>query len=205
MTNSITGLFNQLFDNKMESFETAFPARIKSVNGDGTVDIVPSIKNVLKNMQMEPTDSDGNLNAVCDVPILFPGTASAIIEFQLKKGDPVLCIASSRDLRAWIEGGWDSDKPFEPFSFSGNDLNDLVAIPLRMTNRTVPKTKILIGNDGIVTVTTDQIEFNATKLHVSGEIEADGEITTNASGMPIALSTHKHPTAAPGASSTPIP
>lgn len=204
-SNSITGLFNQLFDNKMESFETAFPARVKAVNGDGTVDVVPSIKNVLKNMQMEPTDSDGNLNAISDVPILFPGTASAIIEFEIKVGDPILCISSSRDLRSWNEGSWDSDKPFEPLSFSGNDLINLIAIPLRKTNGNAPFTKIHVSAAGTVTVSTDKVEINAKKLHVSGEIEADGEITTKVSGIPIALSSHKHPTAAPGGASTPIP
>lgn len=216
--NSITGLFNQLFDNKMESFETAFPAKIKTVNEDGTVDVVPSIKNVLKNMQMEPTDSEGNLNAVYGVPVLFPGTASAIIEFELKAGDPVLCIASSRDLRTWIEGAWDSDKPFEPLSFSGNDLNDLIAIPMRRKKHSTNSTRIFIDSNGAVLIDTTKKVILDSKyvgvkgdLVVEGNVKAGGDIVAMSDQKDISLSNHVHPTAvgpslvAPNGIPIPIP
>ena len=76
--NQIVKLIRQVVDSYMESFETAFPAVVKKVNSDGTVDVTPSIRNVLKNMQIEPDGSDGKPLPIEGVPVLWPGTSAAV-------------------------------------------------------------------------------------------------------------------------------
>lgn len=158
-------LVRSCIDSYMEGFETAFPAVVKAVNDNGTVDVTPSIRNVLKNMQIEPDGDDGKPLSVQGVPVLWPGTSAAVVKFELKEDDPVLCIASSRDLRAWVEGG-EGGGPYDPKSFSGNDLNDLVAIPMSR------------GGNKAVTVTLSRDSF---KVEGKGTIEMkeDGTVLVN--------------------------
>lgn len=169
----IVRIINAVFDSRMEGFETAFPAVVKKVNGDGTVDVTPSIRNTLKNMQMEPDGSDGKPLPVEGVPVLWPGTSSAVVKFELKEGDPLLCVSSSRDLRAWVEGGEDKG-PYSPLSFSGNDLNDLVAIPV--TRGGSKKVTVEISHDGKVSVTADDVTLKAATVKVEGDLSVEGKI-----------------------------
>ena len=166
----IVRLVRTLIDSYMEGFETAFPAVVKKVNGDGTVDVTPSIRNVLKNMQIEPDGKDGKPLPVEGVPVMWPGTSAAVVKFELAEGDPLLCVASSRDLRAWVEGGEDKG-PYDPKSFSGNDLNDLIAIPLSRGSgdRAV---SVTIGRDSYKVEGKGTIEMNndGTVL-VNGHLE----------------------------------
>lgn len=167
--NEIVKLVRQVLDNYMEGFETAFPATVKKVNGDGTVDVTPSIRNVLKNMQIEPDGEDGKPLPIEGVPVLWPGTSAAVVKFELKAGDPLLCVASSRDLRAWVEGG-ESKGPYSPLSFSGNDLNDLMAIP--MSRGGSKAVSVTLGRDSVKVVGKGSIEMkdNGTVL-VNGHLE----------------------------------
>ena len=107
MANSIAKLLDSFFDNKMEDFETAFPAAIESVNDDGTVNVRPSVRNRLRNMQMEPNMKDRKHIVIKNVPVLWAGTKTVHIEYELDQGDTVLCISSSRDIRNWKKEKWD--------------------------------------------------------------------------------------------------
>lgn len=204
MSESIAGLFSEFFDNKMENFETAFPAKIVKINNDDTVDIEPSIKNCLKNMQLEPL-KNGSLCTIYNVPILWAGTETAIIKYELKTGDPVFCIASSRDLRTWAEGGWNSKAAYDPLSFSGNDLNDLVAIPMRRTKHNNAETiELALKRDGTIEAKCEEFKLNAKNLKLTGDLLVDGEVTAQCKTNHISLSTHIHPTGvAPTSAPTP--
>ena len=162
---SFLRLVRSVIDSYMEGFETAFPAVVKKLNEDGTVDVTPSIRNTLKNMQIEPDGEDKKPLPVLGVTVLYPGTSKAIVKFELSEGDPVLCVSSSRDLRAWVEGG-EGNGPYDPKSFSGNDLNDLVAIPFSR------------GGDKAVTVNVGR---DSLSIEGKGKIEmaGDGTVTIN--------------------------
>ncbi len=197
-------LANETFDTRMEDFETAVPGVVEKVNSDGTVDARPSIRNVLKNMQLEPVNpKTGRLRPAKGVPVLWPGTASALARFELAEGDPVLLVSSSRDLRTWKEGGWDSESPYSPTSFAGNDMNSMLAIPLRLERHGTarPKTVVTVKRDGSVKVECESIDIEAESVKISGELEvgkgvsAGGEVTANARTLPVNLSTHAHMTA----------
>ena len=205
-----------VFDSEMETFETAMPGNVAKVNEGGTVDVRPSIRNCLSNMQLEPTQKDGQLRTINNVPVLFPGTASAIVKFELQEGDPVLLVASSRDLSEWKAGDWVHGLPCTPRSFAGNDLNSLLAIPVRMESHGDKKPKITftVKNDGKMEIeTASDIAIKAGTLDIEGDlkvsgnieamgdmesggcISAGGEVTVNAKNRPLAISTHVHATA----------
>ena len=147
MANSIAKLLDSFFDNKMEDFETAFPAAIESVNDDGTVNVRPSVRNCLRNMQMEPNMKDGKLMVIKNVPVLWAGTKTVHIEYELDQGDTVLCISSSRDIRIWKKEKWD-EAAYDPVSFSGNDLLNLLAIPFRRVQESATTVINILADNG---------------------------------------------------------
>lgn len=225
---NIAKILDKFFDNKMETFETAMPGTVASFNDDGTVSVRPSIRNCLRNMQIEPDGSDGLPLPIPGIPVLWPGTSSTLIKYELVEGDPVLLISSSRDTRKWLENGWAAG-PQDPVSFSGNDLNDLMALPVRLlghqslTDKRVikPKSTITIKTDGTIqveskadvsvkanTVKVDASEAEFTgSLKVGGSIDADGDVTAMAKLKPITLATHQHAYVGPEgpATTTPVP
>lgn len=174
MANSLVKLIKSVIESYMEGFETAFPAVVKKVNGDGTVDVTPSVRNTLKNMQIEPDGEDGIPLQIEGVPVMWPGTSSAIVKFELSAGDPLLCIASSRDLREWVDHG-EGKGPYSPKSFSGNDLNDLVAVPLSRGGQ--KKVTVNISHDGNVTIEADSVTIDADEVNVDGDLSVDGKIS----------------------------
>ena len=202
-----------VLDSEMETFESAMPGNVAKVNEGGTVDVRPSIRNCLSNMQLEPTQKDGQLRTINNVPVLFPGTASAIVKFELQEGDPVLLVASSRDLSEWKAGDWVHGLPCTPRSFAGNDLNSLLAIPVRMESHgdKKPKITVTVKKDGKVEIeTASDIAIKAGTLDIEGDlkltgkIEATGEITAMAGTTPVNLSTHIHASSA-GPTESPTP
>lgn len=192
LVKSLIRITRSVIESYMEGFETAFPAVIKKVNDDGTVDVTPSIRNVLKNMQIEPDGKDKKPLPVLGVPVLWPGTSASIVKFELQAGDPVLCVASSRDLRAWIEGGEDKG-PYDPKSFSGNDLNDLMAVP--MSRGGSKKVTLTISHDGKVSVEADtDVLIKSPNVKIDGELEVTGDAKFMTKTAGITFSTHIHPT-----------
>lgn len=192
LVKSFIRITRSVIESYMEGFETAFPAVIKKVNDDGTVDVTPSIRNVLKNMQIEPDGKDKKPLPVLGVPVLWPGTSSAIVKFELKEGDPVLCVSSSRDLRAWVEGGEDKG-PYDPKSFSGNDLNDLIAIPMSRGGK--KKVVVEISHDGKVSVEADtELLIKTPNVKIDGELEVTGDARFMTGTAAVTFSTHIHPT-----------
>ena len=176
MANSIAKLLDSFFDNKMEDFETAFPAAIESVNDDGTVNVRPSVRNCLRNMQMEPNMKDGKLMVIKNVPVLWAGTKTVHIEYELDQGDTVLCISSSRDIRNWKKEKWD-EAAYDPVSFSGNDLLNLLAIPFRRVQESAA-TVICIDREGNVTVKASEVTLDAENVKITGKLDVDGDISS---------------------------
>lgn len=222
MANSIAKLLDSFFDNKMEDFETAFPAAIESVNDDGTVNVRPSVRNRLRNMQMEPNMKDRKHIVIKNVPVLWAGTKTVHIEYELDQGDTVLCISSSRDIRNWKKEKWD-EAAYDPVSFSGNDLLNLLAIPFRRVQESAT-TVISIDRKGNVTVKASELTLDAENVKITSKLAVDGDIssagniasddeieaTGNVKGADFATPTlsfngHAHPTAATGSPSGPTP
>lgn len=180
MSFNIVKVVNKVIDSYMETFETSMPGVITAVNVDGTVDVRPSIRNCLKNMQMEPDDpKTGDIMVLKGVPVLWPGTDQAIVQFTLSAGDPVLLISSSRDTRKWVDNGWASGT-VAPVSFSGNGLNDMMAIPVRrIEHKSKPKTSITIDRNGGILVESESATIKAKSCEISGDLRVTGRITAD--------------------------
>lgn len=201
--------FSVDIDNYMQGFETAFPATVSSVNSDGTIDALPSVRNCMANGM--PEYAGGDVRPIEGVPVLQFGTNAAVVRFGLAEGDPVLLVASSRELSGWKADGWEAE-PQMPVSFGGNDLNSLVAIPLRReTQPTEPKITIEVGQDGTVSVeTSGSVTMTSSEttirngVRIEGDLSVTGEVTAMADTAGVGLSTHIHPSAM-GPTSAPTP
>lgn len=176
MANSIAKLLDSFFDNKMEDFETDFPAAIESVNDEGTVNVHPSVRNRLRNMQMEPNMKDRKHIVIKNVPVLWAGTKTVHIEYELDQGDTVLCISSSRDIRNWKKEKWD-EAAYDLVSFSGNDLLNLLAILFRRIQESAT-TVISIDREGNVTVKMNEVTLDAENVKITGKLAVDGDISS---------------------------
>lgn len=204
--------FRVEIDNYMQGFETAFPATVSAVNSDGTVDALPSVRNCMANGM--PEYAGGDVQPIEGVPVLQFGTNAALLRFELSEGDPVLLVASSRELSGWKEDGWGTE-PQMPRSFGGNDLNSLVAVPLRREAQpSEPKVTIDVGQDGEISIeTSGAVTMTSSKATINNDVEvvgsltvtdnvsaggnvsADGEVTAKAGSTNVSLSTHIHPSA----------
>ena len=136
------------------------------------------------------------------VPVLNAGNDACDIEYELKKGDPVLLISVSRDGGVWKNGTWKN--AVVPRSSSGMTINDFVAIPFHFSRSGAKKTKIKLFQDGKIEILCD-VTIDGT-LDVKGAITSDKEITAMnlVPGIGVNLSTHTHP-AATGTTSVPTP
>lgn len=196
-------------DKYMQTFETAFPATVKAVNDDGTISAIPSVRNCLINGVPEFVGVD--VKPIENIPVLHIGINAVDLSMELQEGDPVLLISSSRDLSQWKQAEkWDT-KSYYPKSFGGNDLNNLLAIPVRTEKSETPKVKIEISKDGKMTINCDgELDITSAKttikndVEITGALKATGEITAMSDSTNVSLSTHIHATAV-GNSSPPTP
>jgi len=86
-----------------------------------TVSVLPSIKTEF---------ADGSIKSmpiISKVPVVFPGTAEAVFQFPLKKGDGCLIIVSSSSLEKWINDS--SGGETEAGDVRRFDLSDAFCIP----------------------------------------------------------------------------
>ncbi len=160
--------------------------------------------------------------AIRNVPVLWPGTKTVHIEYELAADDTVLCISSSRDIRKWKRETW-GENVIAPMSFSGNDLLNLMAISARRVNEDAP-TVVTIDREGNVKITAKKVELDAENVSITGKLDVEGDIssagniasdgeieaTGNVKGADFATPMlsflgHTHATAAPGSPSGPMP
>jgi len=191
-----------LFARFISNMETALPGIISAV-GDGVVDVFPAIMKVTP----EGVIDTGN-KVIRSIPVMNSGNDACDIEYELKKGDPVLLIATSRDGGVWKNGTW--EKAVVPRSSSGMTINDFVAIPFHFSAAGAKKTKIKLFQDGRIEM-LGNVKIDGTltvekELDCKETIRAHKEITANdiIPGTGVNLSSHPHP-AATGTTSPPTP
>lgn len=203
----------EIISRRLCDFETAIPAMVTSVASDNTISVVALIKKV-------------TVDGIVDVdnfviegirPFVI-GNSSATIDIDISVGSQVLLVGLSRHAREWL--GTSSDEAVTPKSSYGNMLNDLVAVPVfRNDRKNGQKTKVFLGSDGVVEVTSaygqslrfnedGSIDFNpksGRRVKINGGLDVDGDIgaTGNVSSdkdvvanaklpLSVSLTSHTH-------------
>ena len=107
-----------LIDGKIAAIHTALPGEIISFDG-----VRASVKPLIKRVTIEGKILV--LPSIACVPVMFPRTNDFVMQFPIKKGDPVLLLFSSLSLGNWLATGNDS----LPETSETHALNDAIAIP----------------------------------------------------------------------------
>lgn len=191
---------------ELENIETVLPGVVTKV-GDGVVDCKTCIRKIAPNGVLDVVNF-----AIPKIPLMKLGGANAEITFPSKVGDQVLLVALSRDSELWKK---DYGDDVVPESSSGLTLEDFVAVPFIASKKAEGAAKIRVTEDGDIEMVpaTGKRVVSAADLLVRGKVQATDDVqagVTEAGGQVVStggvsLQLHMHPTAAPGAASTPTP
>lgn len=191
---------------ELENIETVLPGVVTKV-GDGVVDCKTCIRKVAPNGVIDIQNLE-----IPKIPLMKLGGANAEITFPSKEGDQVLLVAFSRDSELWKK---DYSDDVVPESCTGLSLSDFVAVPIIASGKADGAAKIRVTDDGDIEMVpaSGKRVVSAADLLVRGKVQATQDVqagVTETGGQVIAtggisLKLHMHPTAAPGAASTPTP
>ena len=185
MTPQLMQLIEETFEYGMTNVHTAFPAVVKSYDGETRrAEIQPSLKRKMSNGKFM------ELPIIVDVPVLYFGTAKAGIHIPLEEGDEVLIVCSERCLDSWKDAGGDSIEDTDTRRFS---MPDAICIP-GLQAQTFPNIsekedcfalhhdeKICITNNkSTVTIENEEITIDNGKATIS--IDASGNVNIETSG-----------------------
>ncbi len=194
----------------------------------------PTVQGRFLNQDGETWGSWQNLPVCQDCPIVFPGGGGAHLTFPLAAGNEGLIVFASRCIdNWWLQGGPQppamirfhdlSDGFFIPGCFSQPNApsapistskvrltsdDGITVIEMDTTGQavtiTAPGGINLVGPISLNGVATSVP--SAGVLAIAGALTATGNVTAGQGGADqVGLQTHKHPTAATGAPSSPTP
>lgn len=195
---------NSLIEQRLSIFETALPGVIRHLNGDGTVDVLPSIRANTQNGVVGKFDD----KPILGVQLLRPGNATFTVDLAPREGDQVLLLFFSRSARGWKEGGWKKE-PSDPKGINGNTLDCAVAV--QIGTQKAPNT-LRIGTDGKIEIDAQEaakfsvkgdVEIESTEgkirmksdVIISGSLKVEQDVTAMYRTEPVTLATHVHPSA----------
>lgn len=192
---SLAGVFRSILGKFLQQTDDMLPATVIAYDR-------PSNRATVRPQIMLGTTDGEKVSRpqIASVPVLNIGAGGLVLSFPVKPGDLGWIKASDRDISLYLQGGpekeeWPNTKRMHNFSdglfipgglatvtITGEDADRVVLQTLDGT------TRIALG-DGIVKVTTaGTVEVDAPTVHMTGDLNVDGEVTGN--GIP--LSTHKH-------------
>jgi hypothetical protein len=158
---------NRIFEN----FESAIPGIVDSVNSDGTVNVIPTIRKISTNGVVDLEN-----NVIPSVPVMDLGGGGIEVNVEISAGDQLILFAISRDSSAWKNS--DGSKTRTPNSCGGNTLMDFVAVPLHFHGKGGSKVKISFSKDGSAEITNSG--GGSISMASNGTVEINGhlEVTT---------------------------
>lgn len=105
----------------MQGVHTAMPVEVQAYySSKKQVDVHPLIKIAFQGKD------EITCPVISSVPIMYPGSSDAVIQFPLKKGDSGLLICSERSMENWLASSGGEASPGDPRRFS---LTDSVFLP----------------------------------------------------------------------------
>jgi hypothetical protein len=163
---------------------TAMPGIIQSYDKNTkTVSVLPSIKT---------TFLDGEIQSkpiITNVPVMFPGTKKAVMQYKLEKGDGCLLIFSSESLEKWINSSGGMVEVGDTRRFA---LTDAFCIPGVFPPKSPGKVasgdglEIIYDNGKIVLTPDGKIELNGD----SKQFVTHAELNTALQNFVTGLSTY---------------
>jgi hypothetical protein len=142
----------EIFDSFLSNVHTTIPGQVVSFNALlQTCSVQPCLKR-----KYVDSDSSEDLPIIEDVPVIFPGSDSLFLTYDLKPDSYVLLAFSERAIASFMLSGGIVD-PAKRRKF---DLSDAVAIP-----GLIPTPSALLGVDTDAIALRDKI--NVTKISIS--------------------------------------
>lgn len=195
------------------NMKVSFPAKVTTVNANGTVNIQPVIREKL--ISSGNSVSYVNLPIIPNVPICWPNAGGYSITFPIDVGDECLAVISDQSFdNWWLYGGVQN-----PVEYRRHDLTDAIAIfgpksipntlpePQGFTVRTPKGKAIEILGDGtlkllsgtgtslVINQSKATIKVGASSIEItSAGIKVTGKLTIN----DIEFMEHKHTAPAEG-------
>lgn len=188
------------FENAMLGVHTALPATVVKYTAEThRAQVKPSIPLLMGNgVQVELPD-------LLDVPVSFPSAKSFDLEFPLAKGDPVMLVFQEQDIAGWKAGD------AEPRSAAASrfNLDGAVALPGLFSRPSAGRVRLVVGNDGTLTLTAKKIVFKGQTIFEDEVIGRKDFFVGVGVGPGVSLKEHVHGSAAgptnPPNPITPIP
>ena len=197
----------------MFNMKVSFPAKVTTVNANGTVNIQPVIREKL--ISSGNSVSYVNLPIIPNVPICWPNAGGYSITFPIDVGDECLAVISDQSFdNWWLYGGVQN-----PVEYRRHDLTDAIAIfgpksipntlpePQGFTVRTPKGKAIEILSDGtlkllsgtgaslVINQSKATIKVGASSIEMTSDgIKVTGKLTIN----DIEFMEHKHTAPAEG-------
>lgn len=149
----------RVIENRVCEIHTALPGTIESYdNTSQKAEVILGVRKILLNGKTL------SLPKLVEVPVLFPGSATAGIHFPMNKGDSVLIIFCERSIDNFLLTGKESN----PVINRKHSLTDSVAIPGLLPFN---KTSVSENNTDVII-----IHKNAKViLKSNGDVEIDGD------------------------------
>lgn len=128
---NLVDVLQAAIDYNLANVHTSFPGKITAFQkGRATVDVLPSVKKLLKNGKTM------DMPILKGVPIVYPAGRSGGLTFTLSPGDGVLVVCSERCIDQWKEG----ETSAAPLSSRKFDITDAFAIPCVFPYKDRPRT-----------------------------------------------------------------
>ena len=119
MYDNFSEAVNRIIEYNLNKVSTALPCIVVGVSGN-SVDVKPALLTKYR---------DGSVSepaTLLGIPLVMPGSATALVNIPVKPGDIVLCVFSMRGLDAFKSG---DGTPAAPTDFRMFDKRDAIAIP----------------------------------------------------------------------------
>jgi hypothetical protein len=159
--------FKTIFELLTSNLHTSLPGVIVDFDGvTRTCSVQPALK------RLYTGDEETTLLPIQeDVPVQYPGSNDFYLEFELKKGDEVLCIVSERAIDQWLDSGGTVD----PQSYRRFSLSDIIVVPGLRSGASVqgPVGEGIALRNALGTVETRIIDTKITAKVLTTTMEVD--------------------------------
>lgn len=163
MYDNFSEAVNRIIEYNLNKVSTALPCIVVGVSGN-SVDVKPAL--LIKYR-------DGSISepaTLLNIPLVMPGSSTALVNIPVKVGDIVLCVFSMRGLDAFKAG---DGTPAAPTDFRMFDKRDAIAIPGIFPFDMHPNLKRVLPFNPDALSLTQNI---GTPLESIIELKDDGEI-----------------------------